>query len=92
MEREKAFVYILESERNGSFYIGVAFDVEKRLNNHNDGAVVATRNKGPWLLRLCQEYENIALAKKVEYKIKQLKRRDYIKQMIEDGNIKIAVK
>ena len=31
------FVYILQSERDGSFYIGSTSDVEARLSRHNSG-------------------------------------------------------
>ena len=42
------FCYILESTKSGRFYVGHAEDLERRLVEHNNGRVVATRNKGPW--------------------------------------------
>ena len=44
------FVYILQSETNGHFYIGATEDVADRVARHNANSVLATRRKGPWRL------------------------------------------
>ena len=40
-------------------------------------------------LVLFQEYYSIKIARKIEKKIKSLKRKDYIEKMINDGYIKL---
>ncbi len=39
------FVYILPSQANGRYYIGVTQDVAKRVAQHNAGYTTATRGK-----------------------------------------------
>ncbi len=41
------FVYILKSE-NGDQYVGHTEDLNERLKEHNEGSVIATKNKRPW--------------------------------------------
>lgn len=36
-----------------------------------------------------QEYENLKVARKIEYKLKNLKRHDYIASIVKDGFIKM---
>lgn len=43
-----AFLYILESETTGRFYIGSTNDLERRLAEHARGCSLATRDRGPW--------------------------------------------
>ena len=38
-----------------------------------------------------QEFESIVIARKIERRLKKLKRRDYIEKIISDGYIKIIV-
>ena len=42
-------------------------------------------------IALKQEYESLDLARKIELKIKKLKRKDYIEKMIKDGYIRITI-
>jgi len=41
-------VYVLESERDGSFYKGFTQDLAVRLKQHNAGKTKSTRAKIPW--------------------------------------------
>ena len=85
------FVYILQSIKSGCYYIGCSQDVKHRLLEHNSGDVVATKSKGPWELRFFQEYDNMTIARKVEYKLKKLKRRDILERIISEREIKIKI-
>ena len=40
---------------------------------------------------LAQKYPSLEIARKIERKIKALKRKDYIEKMIRDGYIKIEI-
>ena len=83
------YVYVIQSLKNGAYYVGSSKNPTKRLVEHNNGKVRATKNKGPWSSKLVQKYPTVRVARQIEYKIKKLKRRDYISQIIKDGFIKI---
>jgi putative endonuclease len=42
------FVYILQSERTGRFYIGMTDHLLRRFNQHRRGYNKSTRGRGPW--------------------------------------------
>jgi len=42
------FVYILQSQTTGRFYIGQCNHLIERFHEHQRGASQATRNRGPW--------------------------------------------
>ena len=84
-----AYVYILQSVKNGRFYIGSTEDITTRLHAHSSGGVKATKNLLPLKIVFKQEYSDYAVAHKIERKLKELKRRDYIEKIIQDGKIKI---
>lgn len=84
----KGFVYILEDD-DEKYYIGSSTNVPKRYDRHLSGWVYTThRMKNPEIV-LKQEYETIEQARKIERKLKRLKRKDYIKKIIIDGTIKM---
>lgn len=87
----KGFVYILLSKKNGRFYIGSTNNFERRLIEHNSGEVKATKYLRPWSLIFKQEYEDLADARKIEYKLKKYKSKIILEKIIEDGVIKIGV-
>jgi len=42
------FVYILQSERDGTYYVGYSHDVNSRLKEHNCGKVRYTKGHAPY--------------------------------------------
>lgn len=86
----KGYVYILRSQKRNRFYIGSTINFNNRFQKHNKGLVKSTKNLRPLKIELVQEYETITLAKKIENKIKKLKRKDYIEKMIKDKIIKLG--
>ena len=73
------------------YYVGSSANPKRRLDDHNQGRVKATKNKGPWVLKFFQEFSTVSEARQIEYKIKKLKRRDILEKIIKDGYIKIKV-
>lgn len=69
------YVYILQSEKNGRYYIGSTNDPVRRLQQHVAGQVAATRNKGLWKRVALIEFPSPTLAKKAEYHLKRQKNR-----------------
>jgi len=68
-----AFVYILQSETTGRFYIGSTDDLERRLAEHLRGHSPATRGHGPWKLVYKEQFDTIVEGRRREYEIKRWK-------------------
>ena len=82
------FLYILK-DNNGKFYIGSTDDLKRRLKRHYLGHTQTTRNmKNPTLV-FSQKFSSLQEARKIEARIKKLKRKDYIEKIIKDGYIKM---
>ena len=86
----KGFIYILKNEK-GNFYIGSTNDLDRRLRQHFSGHTQTTRNRKMTNLVLVQEYDSLEVARKIEKKIKNMKRKDYIEKMVKDGYIKLKL-
>lgn len=52
------YVYILQSLKDNSFYIGYSPDLKNRLVKHNKGQVASTKSKIPWKLIYYEAYLN----------------------------------
>jgi putative endonuclease len=78
-------VYILQSDKNKSYYIGSTIDIGKRLYYHNSGWVRATKNNKPFELVRFIPCRDLTEAKRAEYRFKKYKRRDIIERTIRDG-------
>jgi len=78
----KYFIYILQSEKDGTYYIGHTSDLEARLRRHNQGRSAYTRSKAPWKLLYKEVLNSKAEAMKREREIKKRKDRDYINELV----------
>jgi putative endonuclease len=72
------FVYILQSEKDGSYYIGHTADLKERIQRHNQGRSSYTKTKAPWRLIYQEEFHSRSEASKREREIKEKKNRIYI--------------
>jgi len=84
-----AYVYILESLEDGRYYVGSTINLESRLRHHFGGHTPSTKRFGEIRLVLKQEYPTLREARAIEMKLKRLKRKDYLKKIVEDGFIKM---
>jgi len=76
------YLYILESEVSGRYYIGITTDVKKRLKQHNSGKTRSTKAYIPWKL-LCEiGYETRKEAAVAERMLKKSKSRGVIEKFI----------
>jgi len=75
-------IYILQSRKNNRYYIGSTENIERRLNEHNEGRVKATRYLQPLELKFFHPFEKIREARQIEYKLKKLKNRKIIEKII----------
>jgi len=76
------FVYILKSEKDGTYYVGHTSDLGERLNRHNQGRSAYTRSKCPWKLVYQEAFDSKAEAMRREREIKEKRSRGYIEQMV----------
>ncbi len=86
----KGYVYILKGN-NGKYYVGSTNDLKRRLNQHDNNHTQTTKKMNGFELALSQEYDSLLVARKIEMKIKNLKRKDCIEKMINDGYIRLTV-
>ena len=78
----KYVVYILESQLDGTFYIGYTFDLEIRLSQHNSGKTKYTSRKIPWKVVYTEEFNIKSEALKRERFLKNQRNRDFYFKLI----------
>lgn len=76
------YVYILQSEKDGRFYIGFTDDIERRLIEHNEGKSLATKPFRPYKLIYYEAFLYIKDAKAREKFLKSGWGRRSIKKML----------
>jgi putative endonuclease len=64
------FVYILQSSIDGSQYVGMSENPERRLEDHNRGHVHSTKSKMPWIKIYEENCKNRLDARKREKYLK----------------------
>ena len=80
-----AWVYILYSKKIDKYYVGACTDLDRRFYEHNLGRSKFTSTGIPWELVYSEEWEDLVLAKQRELKIKKMKSRVYIQEIIRKG-------
>ena len=80
-----AWVYILYSKKIDKYYVGACTDLDRRFYEHNLGRSKFTSKGIPWELVYTEEWEDLVLAKQRELKIKKMKSRIYIQELIRKG-------
>lgn len=76
------YLYILQSQKTGRYYIGACVDPDRRLAQHNANANASTRNKGPWSRVALVPFASLIVAKKAESFLKRQKSRRIIELVI----------
>ena len=76
------FVYILESLRDGTYYVGSTNNLSDRLERHNQGRSRYTKVKRPWILVFSEKFPDRSAAVKREQEIKRRKSSDYIEGLV----------
>jgi len=78
----KGYIYLIESVKNFNRYCGSTINPTKRIRQHNNGEVKATKKGIPWKCLLIICIGNITEAKKIEYYIKRQKEKLTIRNII----------
>jgi putative endonuclease len=68
-----AFLYILQSETSGKFYVGSTDDLDRRFSEHARGHTPSTRGRGPWKLVHKEEFATLLEARRRELESKRWK-------------------
>ena len=75
-------VYILQSEKDNSYYVGHSDNLDRRIEEHNREKNKYTRNKTPWKLAYGEFFNSRSEAMRREMEIKKKKRKNYIEWLI----------
>ena len=76
------FLYILQSESTGRYYVGQTQDIEVRIAYHNANYSLALKNRGPWKLVYSEQYATRSEAVRREGYIKRQKDRRFIERLV----------
>jgi putative endonuclease len=80
------FVYIMASQRNGTLYIGVTNDLDRRALQHRQGTVPGfTKKYGVKMLVYYETFDDIRIAIHRETRLKKFTRRRKL-ELIESVN------
>ena len=81
------YVYILQSLKDFSFYVGQCDDLDRRMSKHFDGMSKYTSGKRPLRLVYFEVYRSRTAAIKRENEIKNKKSRKYIEWLIREWKV-----
>lgn len=78
------YVYLLQSKKDKSLYVGQTENLEERVTRHNNGFVPSTKKKAPWHVIGYEEYKTRNEARWREYQIKQSysKKKEFIRKFL----------
>ena len=80
------YVYIIQSKKDSSFYIGFTGNLQRRLEEHNQGKSRYTRTKLPWALVYSEKFDSKSEALKRERFLKNQKNKEFYKKLIRSGS------
>jgi len=78
------YTYILYSEKINRYYVGYTDDVDRRLNQHNEGWGKYTKRGIPWRVEYSESYDKKSEAMKRERQIKRMKSWEHIEELESD--------
>ena len=73
------YVYLLQSAKDGKFYVGHTRDLKKRFEEHNHGLNFSTKPHRPWKIIYYEACYNQGDAKRREVYLKTTKGRGMLK-------------
>ena len=75
------FTYVLRSEVDSGFYVGITSRLEFRIKEHNSGANRSTKSRAPFELAYLERFESRAAARQREKYLKGGSGREYLKRV-----------
>ena len=79
-----AFLYILQSQTTGRYYVGSTNDLPHGVSKHRRSHSPATQGRGPWTLVYQESFPTLPEARRREYEIKSWKSSKLIAALIAD--------
>jgi predicted GIY-YIG superfamily endonuclease len=76
------YVYTLQSEDGGHFYVGLTEDLTDRLKKHNSGAVPHSAKYCPWRVKTAVAFRDHARAAAFEKYLKSSSGRAFAKKRL----------
>ena len=77
-------VYVLQSEKDGARYVGMALDALNRLKEHNAGKNRYTKGHLPWKIVYMEEHPDWASARVREKYFKTSSGRNWLEKKLSD--------
>ena len=74
-------MYIIQSHKDESYYVGSTQDLEARLERHNQGRSRYTKTGIPWKIVFTEKFDTRSQAVKRERQIKSRKSKGYIEAL-----------
>jgi putative endonuclease len=84
MEMDTFFVYVLQSLKDYSFYIGECDDLDKRMSKHFEGLSKYSATKRPWRLVYFEKHSTRTEVIKREHQLKSWKSSRLIQKLIDN--------
>jgi len=78
------YIYVLQSIKDKSFYVGYTTDLRKRFAEHNHGMNVSTKNRIPWKIIFYEAYRNRDDAERREKYLKTNQGARILKRMLKE--------
>jgi len=80
------YVYLIQSKKDKSFYIGLCNNVEERIKIHNQGKTKSIKSKIPYQLVYYEAYRDKSDARKRELNLKkQGMQREFILKNLQES-------
>lgn len=76
------YVYVLESQTNSTWYVGMTKNLEVRLKEHNAGKSKFTKGHMPWKVIYREEALDFASGRKLEKYFKTSAGKKYIQKKL----------
>lgn len=76
------YVYILESEKSGKYYIDSTSDLKQRISYHNKGINRSTKYGAPWKVVYKEQFPSKTSALTRERQIKKYKGGEAFKKLL----------
>ena len=84
---EQWFVYVIQSQLDGSLYSGMSQNPEQRLVEHNNKKSTYTSSKTPWKIIYTEKCPDRQSARIREKYLKSSAGRRFVKKLIENQQI-----
>jgi putative endonuclease len=73
--------YALKSQKDGTLYIGMTSDIEKRLKQHNTGKTSSNRHRIPFEILYTREFQTRIEAREWEKYLKSGSGREFLRSL-----------